>query len=223
MAKTEHLLPVEQGELPLTITRASGRGAAVVIMPSAFGVAPGVQAQMEELAADASLVVAFDPFFRGDAGPASYEDMPRVMARLQAIDRERCSRDLAAAIAWARAESGRPVVVLGVCFGGPFALLAAADGMVDGVVTWHGTRMESFLSRAADVQCPMRLHFGSADPLVPARAVDALRSAFAHRENVEIIVHEGAAHGFSHPDAKAYDARAERAAFASLRQLVRSL
>lgn len=192
-------------------------------MPSAFGVARDVQAQMEELAEDASLVVALDPFFRGDAGPASYDDMPRVMARLQAIDRERCGRDLAAAIAWTRAESGRPVVVLGVCFGGPFALLAAADRLVDGVVTWHGTRMENFLARAGDVQCPMRLHFGSADPLVPMKAVEALRSAFADHEDVQIVVHEGASHGFSHPDAKPYDARAERASVASLRELVRSL
>jgi hypothetical protein len=37
---TRNQLPVEAGELPLTIARSAGTGAAVVIMPSAFGVGP---------------------------------------------------------------------------------------------------------------------------------------------------------------------------------------
>src|SRR5262249_5180642 len=155
--------------VPLTIARADGIGAAVVIMPSAFGIGPDLQAQMDELAGDASLVVAIDPFFRDDAGPAPYDHAARVMARMQAIDRYRAQRDLRAAIDWVRGQErdGCAVVALGICFGGPYALLAAVDGAVDGVVTWHGTGMEQHLGRAAEIRCPMRLHFGSADPFVP--------------------------------------------------------
>lgn len=219
---TRHLLPVEGGRLPLTIARSGGRGAAVVVMPSAFGIGPDLEAQMGELAGDATVVVAFDPFFRGDAGLAPYDDMARVMARLQALDRERAHGDLRAALDWAGSQAGGlPVVVLGICFGGPYALRAAADGAAQGVVTWHGTRMEGSLARAAEMRCPMRLHFGSADPFVPAQAVEALRTAFAGRDDVRIVVHEGATHGFSHRAApRAYDARAERAGLASLRELV---
>ncbi len=216
-----HLLPVEQGELPLTIARADGAGAAVVIMPSAFGIGSDLEAQMEELASDAGIVIAMDPFFRDDSGPAPYDDMARVMTRLQGLDPQRCSRDLRAAIDWVRGQQGgQPVVVLGVCFGGPYALLAAADGAVDGVVTWHGTRMEHHVERAAEMRCRMRLHFGSADPFVPAEAVETVRTAFAARRDVRIIVHEGATHGFSHRAApRAYDAHAERAGMDSLREL----
>ncbi len=219
-----HLLLVEGGELPLTVARSNGAGAAVVIMPSAFGVAADLEAQMSELAADACLVVAMDPFFRSDPGAAAYDDMPRIMARLQSLDRERTYRDVLAAIDWAREEAaGRAVVMLGVCFGGPFALLAAADGAVDGVVTWHGTRMDQYLERAAEMRCPMRLHFGAVDPVVPMAAVDAVRAAFAGRADVRVVVHAGATHGFSHPSsARSYDAPAERAGMASLRELVAS-
>lgn len=219
---TSHLLPVEQGELPLTIVRAGGTGAAVVVMPSAFGIGADLEAQMAELAADASVVIAIDPFFRDDAGPAPYEDMARVMSRLQALDAQRGYRDLRAAIDWARAQqSGRSVVVLGICFGGPYALLSAADRAVDGVVTWHGTRMEQYVDRATEMRCPMRLHFGSADPFVPAKAVEAVRTAFARHGDVRIVVHDGATHGFSHRAApQAYDEHAERAAMDSLRELV---
>lgn len=146
MTIAHHPLPVEQGYLPLTIARAQGTGAAVVIMPSAFGVTPDLETQMKELAEEASLVFAIDPFFRQDAGPASYNDMPRAMARIQALDRARAQRDLRAAIEWARGQNGgQAVVVLGICFGGVYALLAAADG---------AARRRHHVARLTDEQLP---------------------------------------------------------------------
>jgi carboxymethylenebutenolidase len=221
MAIANHLLSVEAGELPLTVARAGGKGAAVVVAPSAFGVAADLVAQMEELAREASLVVSFDPFFRGEAGIVPYDDMPRVMKRLQALDRARAYRDLRAAIVWTRAQSGGRVVGLGICLGGPFALMAAADGAVEGVVTWHGSRMENYLERAPEMRCPMRLHFGEVDPLSPAQVVQRVRAAFADHADVRVVVHEGATHGFSHRSApQAHQAAAERAGMESVRELV---
>lgn len=216
-------LEVEGGELPLVIARAQGSGAAVVIMPSAFGIGSDLELQMRELASDATSVVAIDPFFRDDAGPAPYDEVSRVLTRLQALNRQRAYRDFRAAIDWVRGQKGvDSVVALGICFGGPFALLAAADSVVDGVVTWHGTWMEKYLERAFDMRCPMRLHFGNADPFVPKQAVQAVQAAFAGRADVRVIVHEGATHGFSHRGAAAaYDERAERASMDSVRELVR--
>jgi carboxymethylenebutenolidase len=222
MTITTELLAVEDGHLPLTIARALGAGAAVVLMPSAFGVGFDLQAQMEELAADAAVVVAIDPFFREDGGPAPYEDMKRAVARLRALDVDRARRDLRAAIEWARRQGGgHPVVIVGICFGGPYALEAAADGTVDGVVIWHGTHVERSLGRAAEMRCPLRLHFGDADPFVPKDSIEAVRAAFRGRDDVSVVVHRGATHGFTHRAAsQAYDERAERTAMDAVRELV---
>ncbi|MFN7143348.1 MAG: dienelactone hydrolase family protein [Myxococcota bacterium] len=193
-----------------------------MIVPSAFGVAPDLLAQMADLADTARLVVTFDPFFRDDPGPVPYDAMARVLGRLQRLDRARLTEDLHATLAAARAEAGGRVVVVGVCFGGPFALAAAADGLVDGVVTWHGTRLEDHLARAAGVRCPARLHFGGADPFVPMSAVERVRAAFAGHPDTRVVVHAGATHGFTHRDApQAYDAVAERAAMDAVRELAR--
>jgi carboxymethylenebutenolidase len=221
MSITHLTLPVEGGNLPLTVARSSGRGAAVVFVPSAFGVASDLEAQMDELATDASLVVAFDPFFRGDGGVADYEDMPRIMARIRDLDRARAYADLRATIDWARAQGADRVVVVGICFGATFALIAAADGIVDGLVSWHGTRMESFVDRAPTMTCPMHHHVGGVDPVVPTEARAKITAAFAGRDDVRIVVHEGATHGFTHRTSKAYDTTAERAAMQSVRDLVR--
>lgn len=224
MTINQHLLPVKQGSLPLTLATNKGGGASVVIMPSAFGVCDDLKLQMEELAEKASLVVALDPFFRGDAGIVPYEDMARVMKRLQALDRQLCYRDLCTALRWTRQETKQPVVLLGICFGGPFAMLAAQDNLVDGVVTWHGTQMQNYLEHAAQIRCPLRLHFGGADPFVPLSAVEEIRAALSSHPDVRLFVHEGATHGFSHRAAqKAYQPQAEQAGMASVFSLLETM
>ena len=213
-------VPVEGGALPLAVARGGGAGAAVVVMPSAFGIGPDLEAQLTDLAVDARLVIAFDPFFRDGRGLLPYEDMAGVMTRVRGLDTARAYEDLRAALAWTRAQVPGPIVAVGVCLGAPFVLTAAADGLVDGVVTWHGSRMPDFLGRVAEMRCPMRHHVGGADPFVPPAAVDAIRTAFAGASDVEIVVHDGATHGFSHRSAAAaYQPAAERAAMDAVRAL----
>ena len=60
--------------------------------------------------------------------------------------------------------------------------------------------------------CPTLAIFGSADPYTPAADIDALRAAWSNRTDCEIVVIEGAEHGFVHdPDRPAHraDAAAE--------------
>jgi carboxymethylenebutenolidase len=215
-------IAVRDGALPITLARGDGRGAAVVVMPSAFGITEGLQQQMRELAVDATAVVTIDPFFRFDAGVVPYDDMTRVIGRLQRLDTTQAEREFHAAVQWVRDEFHvASVLALGICFGGPFALRAAADRVVQGAVTWHGTRMEQHLDRASEIVCPMHLHFGAVDPFVSMDAVERIRSALAHRDDVHIAVHANATHGFSHRDApQAFHPDAERAAMASVRALI---
>jgi dienelactone hydrolase len=49
--------------------------------------------------------------------------------------------------------------------------------------------------------------------------VEALRDAFADHPDAQIIVHEGATHGFTH-NGSAWDADAYRASFGSLVELL---
>lgn len=216
-------LPVDGAELPLTVTRGDARGPAVVIVPSIFGVQPDLVAQMEEIALDAPYVAAMDPFFRTEPGPLPYADPPRAIERMNTSDTEAAYGDFRALLEHGRGEGSGKVIAVGICFGGPFCFLAAADGAVDGVVTWHGSRLERYLERAGEMRCPMRLHFGDADPVVPPEAVEKVREAFGGRADVEITVHPGASHGFSHRDAPAHDEAAERASVEAVRELARQL
>lgn len=110
----------------------------------------------------------------------------------------------------------------GVLTAGPVVLVAAGEGALDGVITWHGSRMEGFLDRAAEITCPLRFHFGSADPITPPEAIEKIRAAFATHPDASFVVHPGLDHGYSH-EGKSHDALAAQAGVDTTRALLTAL
>ena len=211
---------VEGGSVPTVVQgpRDAVGVPAVVVVPSVFGPAPDLLERLAELG-DAALVCVPDPFWRTGEGALRYGDMEAVVARFAAFDIQRCRAEMGAVAAWARANGNGRVIGVGICFGGPYVLRMASDGELDGVVTWHGSRMEQVLGRAGAITCPVRHHLGGVDAITPPEVVDALRAAFAAHPDVEIVVHDGADHGFSH-DGPTWDPEVYGLAFASLVELV---
>jgi len=211
----EQRVEVEGGAVPVHV-------AGLVVVPSIFGPAPDLLQSMATLGGGALTVVA-DPFWRVGGGAVPYGDHDAAIGRLRrGFDRDRCFADMRAVVEWTRDRCNGRVVGLGICFGGPVVLTAAGQGALDGVVTWHGSRMEQFLERADRIACPLRLHFGEADPITPPEAIDAIRAAFAAHPDARFVVHPGADHGFSHAGAS-YDPVAARAGLDDTRALLEKL
>lgn len=213
-------IEVEAGAVPTAVLGpddASGVPA-VVVVPSVFGAAPDLLERMAELG-DSALVCVPDPFWRTGHGPTTYGDVEQVGERLAGLDIHVTRAEMGAVVEWARAQGDGRVVGVGICFGGPYVLRMAADGELDGLVTWHGSGMERVLRRAGDITCPVRHHLGSLDPITPPEVVDALQAAFSGHPDAEIVVHEGADHGFTH-DGDSWDPDAYQTAFASVVDLL---
>lgn len=213
-------IDVPAGRLPLVVQGPddASRVPALVVVPSIFGPARDLLQRLGALGDDA-LVVIPDPFWRTGEGALPYDQRDAAFARLAGFDPAVCADEMATAVDWARATGNGGVVALGICFGGPFVLRLAAAGRVDGIVTWHGSRMEGALDDAGRITCPVRHHLGGADPVTPPEVVEALRTAFAEHPDARIVVHDGATHGFTH-DGPAYDDAAYHAAFASVVELL---
>jgi|GEM_PF-397110 len=220
-------IPVDRGELPVTWFHAGATaGPSLVIVPSIYGVHPDLERQMVWIArATGGLVAAIDSFWNVDRGPVPYSDPQRAIERMGKLDKEAAMADFAQAIAWIREHEGCDgrLAGLGVCFGGPFVFLAASQGLLDGVVTWHGSRLDQFLNLAPAIKVPMALHFGAHDTAVPMDTVEEVRAAFAEHDGVDVVVHPGAGHGFSHPDGPAFREPAALASMQAAVDLVRSL
>ena len=102
------------------------------------------------------------------------------------------------------------VGVLGFCMGGYYTFKAAATGRFDAAVAFYGMLRTPEGWRGpghtdpidlAPQMCPTLAIFGSNDPYTPPEDIAALREAWKDRADCEIVVIEGAEHGFVHdPD-----------------------
>lgn len=214
---------VEGGAVPVYVQGPEdGSGVpGLVVVPSIFGPAPDLLRQVGDLADDALVVVA-DPFWSAGGGVVAYEDHEGAIARLKGFDRDRCFADIRAVIDWTRARCNGKVAGLGICFGGPVVLAAAGEGALDGIVAWHGSRMEEYLEGAGRIRGPVCFHFGDADPVTPPEAIEKIRDAFAGHPDATFFVHPGLEHGFSH-EGRSYDEAAAQAGVEDTRTVLVSL
>ncbi len=219
-------LPQGGAALPLTIGRPAQPGPLLAIVPSIFGVGPDVEAWVARFAAAGALVAVFPPFWRQSTVAVDVERGARVaLAQKRAHRHEDTDADLAAVLRWGRAQpacNGR-AVALGICFGGRFALRAAAAGELDAAATWHGGGLDALVGLAPQVRVPVAMDFGAADRLVPLEAVARIRSAFAEHPAVTVAVHPGAGHGFSHLGTRVGQPAAAEAAARRLEALLQPL
>jgi carboxymethylenebutenolidase len=73
-------------------------------------------------------------------------------------------------------------------------------GLVRTPSEWAGANLRDALDVAAEA-CPTLAIFGEVDPFVPPADVDALRNAWAGRDDHKVVVYPGADHAFAHdPD-----------------------
>ena len=196
---------------------------AVVILPPIFGIDEQMRNLGRRCAARGYVATALNQFWR-DAQPQTFartpEDRPLATARAQRVNVDQLVADLGAAFAALRArpECDGTVVVMGYCFGGRYAFLAAARLDVAAAAGFHPTQIGLSLADAPRVAAPLSLHFGADDPLTPPEEVAAIRAALQHRDDAEIVVHPGVGHNFSQPGWPGYDeataVRSEAAAFA---------
>lgn len=96
-----------------------------------------------------------------------------------------------------------PVFVVGYCFGGSLAWLAACRlGDLAAASSYYGGMIVNHAHETP--RCPVMLHFGSQDASIPMTTVEAIRAALP---GVPLHVYE-AGHGFNNADgAAAHQAR----------------
>lgn len=197
----------------------------LVLHPDIMGLRPLFEDLCRRLATHGIAVCAPEPFARFDV--VAVEPMERMQLvasmedELQIGDLERAADHLVVH------DGVADVAILGFCMGGMYALKAAATGRFDRAVAfygmirvpegWRGDALAEPLAGAADV-CPTLAIFGDADAYTPPADIEALRAAWADRDDCEIVVYAGAEHGFVH-DADRPAHRADDAADAWVRTL----
>jgi carboxymethylenebutenolidase len=209
------VLVVAGNDLPIVHARPDGMPrAGLVLHPDIMGLRPLFEDMARRLATHGLAVAAVEPYAHVEEEHRA--DVERRMAAARLLDDDVQFADLEAAADFLVIEDDvAGVSVLGFCMGGYYTLKAAASGRFESAVSfygmlrapegWRGAGHRADPIDLASDMGPTLAIFGSNDPYTPLADIDALRDAWKDRDDCEIIVVEGAEHGFVHdPDRPAH-------------------
>ena len=187
---------------PAGVAQAPG----ILLITAIFGIDDEMMELADAWAADGFVVSVPDIFWRVMPGPTA--DLEKAFARYNDFDAEKGFNDVEDLMRDLRANprcSGK-VGVLGFCFGGRYAQVAASRFNADAACAYHGTLIDNHLDEVGSVTCPISFHFGAEDAVVPVETVNAIRLAYASHDDADIVLHDGADHNFSMPYKEGYNA-----------------
>lgn len=180
----------------------SGSGPGLLVLQEIFGVNVYIRDVCDRLAAEGYVALAPDMFWRLQPGVAlenfDEADLQTGIGFAMRFDGEAGIGDLAVALAALRElpECDGRAGVIGFCFGGTFAYLAAVHLDPDVAVSYYGSGVADTIGEAGKVTCPLLFHFGDNDPFIPNDGVDRVRAAVAPLKHVAVKVHAGGGHAF---------------------------
>ena len=186
-----------------------------------FGVNAHIRSVADGYARDGFLAVApalFDRIERGVELAYDGADMQKAMTFIPKLNVENALANVAAAMDFAAAATGKKVGVVGYCFGGTIAWLAATRHHPAAAVGYYGGRIANYAAETPSA--PVMLHFGKQDKHIPAEEIEKISSA---HPDVEIYEYD-AGHGFNCDARASYNQQAAQLARErSLRFLLKHL
>jgi carboxymethylenebutenolidase len=211
MSETVSLKASDRHELDAYLARPNGKPiGGLVVVQEAFGVNSHVRSVTDGYARDGFLAVApafFDRIERGVELGYSGDDLRRGIALARQINLDDAVKDIAAGLAYLREQSAGKCGVIGYCFGGTMAWLAATRLNPAAAVGYYGGYIGNFAQNTP--RCPVMLHFGMLDKHIPKEEIDKLQAL--HPE-VQIFWYENADHGFNCNDRASYNPEAAKLA-----------
>ena len=168
--------------------------AGLVVVQEIFGVNHHIRNVADKFAADGYDVIApalFDRVERNFETGYAPADIERGRATRGKLQLEQAIMDTRAAVKELQ-KSGYKVGVVGYCFGGTIAWLAATriDGVAASVAYYGGGVADAAEEKP---KAPVMFHFGETDASIPKEHWDKVKK---HHPDLPLFVYPGAGHGF---------------------------
>jgi carboxymethylenebutenolidase len=209
---SEHvtLTAADGHQLDAYLARPKGEPVAgLVIVQEIFGVNAHIRSVADGYAKDGFLAVApalFDRIQRGAELAYDGPDMETARSFIPKLNMEKALEEVAAALDYAVRATGKKAGIVGYCFGGTIAWLAATRLHPAAAVGYYGGRIGNYADESPS--CPVMLHFGKNDAHIPVEEVEKLHLA---NPEVEIYWYD-AGHAFNCDARASYNAAAAREA-----------
>lgn len=224
MSILKTMVHTEDGPMPVVESRPQEAQGAVVVVQEAFGLTTHIENVCQRLA-DAGWAAAAPALFHRDGSPVfAYDDFEAVMPAMARLEQKGISMDLEATLRHlhgAGFEASRCGIV-GFCMGGTVALYAATAFELGAAVTYYGGGVSKgrfgfppLVELAPALRAPWLGQYGDRDRGIPVEELEQLRVAASGASvETEVVVYEGAAHGFNCDDRPAaFDPSAAKTAW----------
>jgi len=170
-----------------------------VLASAVHGVDVDILAIANEFALRGFISAAPDLFWRSIPGPLFHDDdraARRSQPRLEKIKvGESDMADTLAYLATLPKFNGR-AVAMGLCYGGPYAILGPKRLGYAAGVSCHGTQMLDYIQALDGVGEPVCIIWGDQDQRAPVKVLDAYRAIPPRMKNVEVHIFAGVLHGY---------------------------
>jgi carboxymethylenebutenolidase len=200
-----------------TATPASPRGS-VIVLQEIFGVNAHIQSiahRIAELGVTAIAPALFDRKEKAVSLPYDQTGVAKGKTLISCIPLDTAMVDVAAAVEHASASG--PVAVLGFCWGGSLAWLAAHHLPVAGAIAYYGGQIGGLLDKTPAK--PVMTHFGAADASIPMEVPETLYRNFG-----TVINHVyPAGHGFNCEARPSFDLECANLAWARTAGFLKAL
>ncbi len=179
----------------------------IVVVQEIFGVTNHIKRIADQYAAQGYKAVAPAMFDRVERNlTLDYTEVPKGIEYMQRLQWPNTLADLEAAANEAR-DAGSAAVV-GFCWGGTVAHVAASELPLDAAISYYGGGVAKMLDKQP--RCPILYHFGDQDASIPLPDVEKIKKA---NPGSPLFVYPGAGHGFNCDERGSYSAKDAKVAF----------
>jgi carboxymethylenebutenolidase len=183
------------------------RKGGVVVVQEIFGVTDHIKRVADQYAAEGYKAVAPAMFDRIEPGiTLPYSEVQQGIAYMRELKWPNTLADLDAAANAVRGAGSASVV--GFCWGGTVAHVAASELDLDAAVSYYGGGVARMLDKTP--ACPIMYHFGDQDGSIPMADIEKIEQRYP---DATFHVYKGAGHGFNCDERDSYSAKDARAAF----------
>ncbi|MBD1855756.1 MULTISPECIES: dienelactone hydrolase family protein [Leptolyngbya] len=185
----------------------SPTSAAIIVIQEIFGVNPHIRDVTERFAQAGYIAIAPAIFQRTAPGfevGYSQEETKLGRSHKDQTQADQLLSDLKATIDYLKAKGIQKIGVIGFCFGGHVAYLAATLPDIQATASFYGAGIvtmtpgggEPTVSRTPDIQGTLYAFFGTQDPLIPVEHIDQIEAALkAHHIDHQVFRYP-VGHGF---------------------------
>lgn len=179
----------------------------VVVVQEVFGVTDHIKRVADQYAAQGYRAIAPAMFDRVERNVTlDYSEIQKGLGYMRQLKWPNTLADLEAAANEIR-DAGSAAVV-GFCWGGTVAHVAASELPLDAAVSYYGGGVAKMLDKKP--QCPILYHFGDQDASIPLLDVEMIRRA---NPDSPLFIYPGAGHGFNCDERASYSEKDAQLAF----------